>query len=89
MSEPRAGELVDRVPDWRAIPMGCKCVRRQLWHDSEELVYMWEKLAAFENASVSYPNFLDWRERNRSFEDLAAFNGGSLNLTGIDDPVEL
>ena len=56
---------------------------------SEELIYMWERLASFENASVSYPNFLDWRQRNRVFEDLAAFNGGSLNLTGVGDPVEL
>jgi putative ABC transport system permease protein len=57
--------------------------------DSAELVYMWEKLASFENASVSYPNFLDWRERNRVFEDLATFNDGSINLTGVGDPVEL
>ncbi len=57
--------------------------------DSGELVYMWEKLASFENAMVAYPNFLDWRERNRVFEDLAAFNDGSVNLTGMGDPVEL
>jgi len=57
--------------------------------DSGELVYMWEKLASFENAMVTYPNFLDWRERNRVFEDLAAFNDGSINLTGMGDPVEL
>lgn len=57
--------------------------------DSGELVYMWEKLASFENATVAYPNFLDWRERNRVFEDLAAFNDGSINLTGLGDPVEL
>jgi len=57
--------------------------------DSEEIVYMWEKLASFENAMVSYPNFLDWRARNRSFEDLAAFNDGSINLTGEGDPLEL
>jgi putative ABC transport system permease protein len=57
--------------------------------DSGELVYMWEKLASFEHAMVTYPNFLDWRERNRVFEDLAAFNGGSINLTGMGDPVEL
>ncbi len=57
--------------------------------DSDELVYMWEKLASFENAMVTYPNFLDWRERNRVFEDLAAFNDGSINLTESGDPLEL
>jgi len=59
------------------------------YSDSEELVYMWEKLASFENATVAYPNFLDWRERNRVMNDLAAFNDGSINLTGVGDPVEL
>jgi len=57
--------------------------------DSGKLVYMWERLASFENASVSYANFLDWRERNHVFEDLAAFNGGSLTLTGVGDPTKL
>lgn len=59
------------------------------YRDSGELVYMWERLRSFENASVSYPNFLDWRERNRAFEDLAAFNDGSINLTGRGEPLEL
>jgi putative ABC transport system permease protein len=57
--------------------------------DSEDLVYMWEKLASFENAAVTYPNFLDWRQRNRVCTDLAAFNDGSINLTGTGDPAEL
>jgi hypothetical protein len=57
--------------------------------ESEDLVYMWEKLASFENAAVTYPNFLDWRQRNRVFDDLAAFNDGSINLTGTGDPAEL
>jgi len=57
--------------------------------DSEDLVYMWERLPSFENAMVTYPNFLDWRQRNRVFEDLAAFNDGSINLTGTGDPAEL
>jgi putative ABC transport system permease protein len=30
--------------------------------------------------SVSYPNFLDWREQNRSFTELAAFAGRALAL---------
>jgi len=57
--------------------------------DSEGLVEMWEKLAAFENAMVTYPNFSDWRERNRTFQDLAAWNDGSLNITGSADPMEI
>src|SRR5215203_4560220 len=32
--------------------------------------------------SVSYPNFLDWREQNRSFEEIAAFAGRAVALAG-------
>jgi predicted permease len=59
------------------------------YEESEDLVEMWERLAAFENAAVSYPNFTDWRERNRVFEDLAAWNDGSANVTGSGDPREI
>jgi putative ABC transport system permease protein len=31
---------------------------------------------------VSFPNFLDWREQNRVFEDIAAYDTSSLALTG-------
>ena len=29
---------------------------------------------------VSYPNFLDWRERNRSFEDIACYDTGGFAM---------
>lgn len=59
------------------------------FEESEQLMIMWEKLASFENASVSYPNFIDWRAQNTVFEDLAAINETGLNLIGVGDPVEL
>jgi putative ABC transport system permease protein len=57
--------------------------------DSGELVQLWEKLASFENASVSYPNFLDWRERNRVFEDVGVWNETRMALTGSGDPQQV
>src|SRR5437588_12451075 len=33
--------------------------------------------------SVSYPDFLDWREKNRTFEDLAAVGTENFTLTGV------
>ncbi len=54
--------------------------------DSRELVVMWERLASFDNASVAYPNFLDWKERNRVFEDVAVWNATTGTLTGFGDP---
>jgi predicted permease len=41
-----------------------------------------------ENASwQSYPNYLDLRDRNRSFEDLAAFNFAFVGLDTGSDPI--
>ncbi|MGH9766188.1 MAG: ABC transporter permease, partial [Blastocatellia bacterium] len=35
--------------------------------------------------SVSYPNFLDWRARNQTFEAIAATDGANLNLNAGGD----
>ncbi len=35
-----------------------------------------------ETRPASYPDFIDWRERNQTFEDLAAFDDPGLNITG-------
>ncbi|HJZ66718.1 MAG TPA: ABC transporter permease, partial [Blastocatellia bacterium] len=37
----------------------------------------------------SYPNYLDFKEQNQVFEDMAAFNDRSFNLTGAGDPVRV
>lgn len=39
--------------------------------------------------SVSYPNFLDWREQNRVFEDIGTYFGTTrFSLSGRGEPVE-
>jgi len=43
-----------------------------------------------DSMSVSYPNFLDWREQNTVFEDVAVYFGtGRVALTGAGEPVEI
>jgi putative ABC transport system permease protein len=44
------------------------------FHDQERLVIIWERDAKTDQQllEVSYPNFLDWRRENRSFEQIAA-----------------
>jgi putative ABC transport system permease protein len=37
----------------------------------------------------SYPNYVDYKEQNQVFEDMAAFNNRSFNLTGAGDPVRV
>jgi len=54
-------------------------------------VRIWEtKLdRGWDTISVSQPNFHDFREMNRSFEDVVASSGRSVNLTGNDYPERL
>jgi putative ABC transport system permease protein len=43
-----------------------------------------------DSMSVSYPNFLDWREQNNVFEGIAAFFGTSrFALSGAGEPIEI
>jgi len=37
----------------------------------------------------SYPNYSDYKDQNQVFEDMAAFNNRSFNLTGTGDPVRI
>ncbi len=57
--------------------------------EPQELAFLNERNADFDGMSVSWPNFVDWRERNRTFEALTAFRGANYNLTGGDQPVRL
>ncbi|HJW99799.1 MAG TPA: ABC transporter permease [Terriglobales bacterium] len=48
----------------------------------DQLVIIYSKVPQFEHASVSYPNYLDWEKRSRSFSSIAAFRDDDWNLTG-------
>src|ERR1044072_5222716 len=53
--------------------------------ESDRLVFLNEKSPVLDEMSISYPNFLDWREHNQSFEKIGAYNRGSYNLTGTGE----
>src|SRR5260221_5598410 len=38
---------------------------------------------------VSYPNFVDWRERNHVFEDVAIYQDGNYSLVGAGEPEQI
>jgi predicted permease len=61
-------------------------LRPMAYKQSDKLVRIWEKWGGFDDGSVSYPNFKDWRERNTSFESLAAYRWQGFNLTEGDQP---
>src|SRR6188768_1078438 len=44
------------------------------------LVLLREKTGTFPSGSVSYPNYLDWREGQRSFTDIALLRRTSVNF---------
>lgn len=39
--------------------------------------------------NASYPDFFDWRTRNRSFEHLVSYHDNSFTLTGVQHPVHV
>ena len=56
---------------------------------SERLLKLYTSMPQFRQASVSYPNFLDWQRGSRSFELMAAYRHDSFNLTGQGSPERL
>ena len=57
--------------------------------EPDRLLQLYTSMPQFREASVSYPNFLDWKERSRSFELMAAYRGDTFNLTGQATPERL
>ncbi|HZN06934.1 MAG TPA: ABC transporter permease, partial [Pyrinomonadaceae bacterium] len=54
--------------------------------EADRLVWMNESGAEVANRWVSYPNFVDWRQRNQVFESMSTFRGWFMNVTGGDKP---
>lgn len=54
--------------------------------EAEELVQInqVDPVLGFDMARFSFPQYVDWRERTRAFDDLAAYNYGSINVTGVE-----
>ncbi len=58
------------------------------FEEPDHLVQIWESRLdrGWERASVAPGNFWDFKDMNRSFEDLGVFAGQSMNLTGGEFP---
>ena len=55
----------------------------------EQLVALYQRTPHFAEASIPYPNFLDWQRENRSFSAMGAYRHEDFNLTGIKEPLRL
>jgi predicted permease len=47
-----------------------------------QLLALFENTPDFKEASISYPNFLDWKRMNSTLASIAAYRSDSANLTG-------
>ena len=54
--------------------------------EPEKLCTIMDTSPAYPKMSVAYPDYLDWRADQHSFEDLAVFRRDNFNLTGNGDP---
>src|SRR5262249_33639861 len=56
------------------------------YHEPRRLMIVSERDAHFEDSSVAYENFTDWRVQNRSFEDMVLFRRRDYTITGDRGP---
>ena len=56
------------------------------FRNADRIVSMFQDLPDFPEGSISYPNFLDWRRDNRSFESMAAYRWANGTITGAGQP---
>ena len=61
------------------------------FRDPARLVHVWhvpppKSFPGITRFSVSAANYLDWKQQNSVFSDMAIFSGESMNLTGGDKP---
>ena len=63
-------------------------IRPLPYKDAERLVDLNELAVnvGLKTLSVAYPDFIEWRNQNQSFESMAAYDEGSFNLTGSGEP---
>ena len=54
-----------------------------------QLVAMADKFPPFQEASIAYPNFVDWVRMNHTFQALAAYRHTNFNLTGTGEAQRL
>jgi predicted permease len=59
------------------------------FHDPEQLVSLFQKIRNFDNGSISYLNFTDWRRMNTTFASMAAYRSTGFNLSGNGEPERL
>ena len=57
----------------------------------EQLAMVWcdNRRQGIPDDITSYPNFVDWRDRNKTFQGMAGVISSNLQLTGVGEPEEI
>jgi putative ABC transport system permease protein len=57
----------------------------------EQLAMVWcdNRRQGIPDDITSYPNFVDWRDRNKTFQGMAGMTSSNLQLTGVGEPEEI
>src|SRR5206468_1738884 len=64
-------------------------LRPLAYPDSGQLVWLCERGPDWSGGSISYPNFIDWRNQQSVFERFGVYTGNNFTLTGAGEPVRL
>ena len=59
------------------------------YKDPGRLVAIWENQPSQGQTRVSPANFFDWKKQSTSFEDMSAYGGSAMTLTGVGEPEQL
>ncbi len=59
------------------------------YQNPERLVALWENVPTHGQWRVTPANFFDWKKQNTVFEDVAAYGGSTMTLTGDGEPEQL
>ena len=57
--------------------------------ESGRLVWLSERSLNWEQGSISYPNFADWKAQQSVFDHFGVYNWNNFTFTGRGDPVQL
>lgn len=57
--------------------------------NSDRMVWVREYLPHIKNELVIGPDYVNWRDRSRSFEKIAAYTNDNFNVSGIGQPVRV
>ncbi len=64
-------------------------LRPLTYKNPDRLVSLWENVPTHGRWRAAPANFHDWKKQNTLFEDMAAYGGSSMTLTGDGEPEQV